>query len=103
MHVKEFILQIVEVVVIEVKASFQRTIRYPSLAFQQVDNLGENVIEGHGVTLRSASVSSLVPPKMTQNGDEEKGCPRGTAQKPSRGKIAERLPSDEAPSYRWAG
>jgi hypothetical protein len=48
MHVKEFILQVVEVVVIEVKASFQRTIGHTSLAFEEVDDLGENVIEGHG-------------------------------------------------------
>jgi hypothetical protein len=47
-HVKEFILQIVEVVVIEVEASFQRTVGYPSLAFEQCEYLGEDFIEGHG-------------------------------------------------------
>jgi len=46
-YVKEFILQIVEVVVIEVEASFQRTVGYPSLAFEEVNDLGKNVIEGH--------------------------------------------------------
>jgi hypothetical protein len=48
MHIEEFILQVVEVVVIEVEASFQRTIGYPSLAFELGDDLVENVIEGHG-------------------------------------------------------
>ena len=47
MHVEKFILQIVEVVVIEVEASFQRTVGYPSLAFEEVNDLGKNVIEGH--------------------------------------------------------
>jgi hypothetical protein len=44
---KQLVLQVVEVVVIEVKASFQRTIGYPSLALEEVDDLGKNVIEGH--------------------------------------------------------
>jgi hypothetical protein len=61
MHVEEFILQVVEVVVIEVEASFQRTIRYPSLAFEEVDDLGKNVIEGHGVTLHCAGFAVLYP------------------------------------------
>jgi hypothetical protein len=30
-----------------VEASFQRTIGYPSLAFEEVNDLGENLIEGH--------------------------------------------------------
>jgi hypothetical protein len=47
MHVEEFILQVVEVVVIKIEASLEGTIRYPSLAFQEVDDLGENLIEGH--------------------------------------------------------
>src|SRR5215471_8733822 len=46
-HIEEFVLQIVEIVVIEGKASLEGTIRYPSLAFQEVDDLGEDVIEGH--------------------------------------------------------
>jgi hypothetical protein len=47
MHVKEFILQVVEVVVIKVKASLEGAIGDASLAFEEVDDLGENVIEGH--------------------------------------------------------
>jgi len=46
-HVEEFVLEVVEVVVIKVKASFQRTIGYPSLALQKVNDLGKNFIEGH--------------------------------------------------------
>jgi hypothetical protein len=46
-HIEDFVLQIVEVVVIEIKSSLEGTIRYPSLAFQEVDNLGEDFIEGH--------------------------------------------------------
>jgi hypothetical protein len=46
-HVEEFILQIVEVVVIKVKSSFESTIGYTSLALQELDDLGENLVEGH--------------------------------------------------------
>jgi len=60
-HVKEFILQVVEVVVIEVKSSLEGTIRYPSLAFEEVNDLGENVIEGHRMTLHSAGFHCIVP------------------------------------------
>jgi hypothetical protein len=51
MHVKEFILQVIEVVVIEVKASLESTIRHTSLAFEEGDDLVEDVIECHGVLL----------------------------------------------------
>jgi hypothetical protein len=61
MHVEKFILQIVEVVVIEVKASLEGTIGHPSLAFQKVDDLGEDFIEGHEVTLHSAGFRCFVP------------------------------------------
>jgi hypothetical protein len=44
---KDFVFHVVEVVVIEIEASFQRTIGYPSLAFEEVDDLGKNCIEGH--------------------------------------------------------
>src|SRR5215831_2417142 len=47
MHVEDFILQIVEVVVIKVKASLEGTIGYPSLAFQQFNNLRQHLIKGH--------------------------------------------------------
>jgi hypothetical protein len=58
-HVEELILQVVEVGVIEVEASFQRTIGYPSLALQEVDDLGKNFIEGHGCS--STALASAVP------------------------------------------
>src|SRR5262249_17114612 len=48
MDIQEFIFQIVEVVVIEVKASFQRTVGDTSLTFEQFECLGEDFIEGHG-------------------------------------------------------
>jgi hypothetical protein len=44
---KQLVLQVVEIVVIEVKASLESTIRHTSLAFQQVKELGEDFIEGH--------------------------------------------------------
>jgi len=44
---KQLVLQVVEVVVIEVEASFQRTIGDSSLAFEEVNDVGKNVIEGH--------------------------------------------------------
>jgi hypothetical protein len=50
-NVKEFILQIVEVVVIKVEASFQRTIRHTSLAFQEGEDLFEDFVKCHGVLL----------------------------------------------------
>jgi len=63
-HVKDFLLQVVEVVVIEVKTSLEGTIGYPSLAFQEVDDLGEDFIEGH--TCPSAVwASPLCEHKMT--------------------------------------
>jgi hypothetical protein len=46
-HVEEFVLEVIEVVVVEVKASFQCTIGDSSLAFEEVNDLGKNVIEGH--------------------------------------------------------
>src|SRR4030095_5121007 len=48
MHVEEFILQVVEIVVIKVKASLEGTVGYTSLPFQEGDDLVENFIEGHG-------------------------------------------------------
>src|SRR5256885_10155335 len=47
MDIQEFILQIVEVGVIEVEASFQRTVGDTSLTFEQFECLGEDFIEGH--------------------------------------------------------
>jgi len=44
---KQLVLQVVEVVVIEVEASLEGTIGYPSLALKEVDDLGKNFIEGH--------------------------------------------------------
>jgi len=44
---QDFVFQVVEIVVIEVKSSLEGTIRYPPLAFQEVDNLGEHLIKGH--------------------------------------------------------
>jgi hypothetical protein len=61
MHVKEFILQVVEVVVIEVEASFQRTIGDPSLAFEKINDLGENVIEGHSRPSTALASAVLYP------------------------------------------
>jgi hypothetical protein len=46
-HIEEFCLQVLDIVVVDIKASLEGTIRYPSLAFEQVNDLGENVIEGH--------------------------------------------------------
>ena len=40
-------LDIFQVRIIEVKSSFEGTIGYPSLAFEEVDDLGENFVEGH--------------------------------------------------------
>ena len=51
MDIQEFILQIVEVVVIEVEASFQRTVGYTSLTFEQFECLGEDFVEGHATPL----------------------------------------------------
>jgi hypothetical protein len=45
--VDDFFLQVLDIVVINIKASLEGTIRDPPLAFEEVDDLGEDVIEGH--------------------------------------------------------
>src|SRR5439155_8711418 len=55
---KDFVFQVFEVVVIEVKTSFEGTIGYPSLAFEEVNDLGKNFIEGH--SRPSARLASAV-------------------------------------------
>jgi hypothetical protein len=47
-NIEDFFLQVLDIVVIDVKASLECPIRYTSLAFEQVNDLGENLIEGHG-------------------------------------------------------
>src|SRR5712691_8359682 len=44
---QDFVFQVFEIVVIDVKASFQRTIGHTSLTFEQFEYLGEDFIEGH--------------------------------------------------------
>jgi hypothetical protein len=46
-NIEDFFLQVLDIVVIDVKASLEGTIRDPSLAFEEVDDLGKNFIEGH--------------------------------------------------------
>ena len=48
-NIEDFFLQVVEVGVIKVETSCQRTIGDPSLAFEEGDNLFENFIKRHGV------------------------------------------------------
>jgi hypothetical protein len=45
---QQFVLEVFEVGIIDLKASSQRAIGHPPLALEQVENLGEEVIEGHG-------------------------------------------------------
>jgi hypothetical protein len=47
-HIEDFFLQVLDIVVIEVKTSLEGTIRYPSLTLEQFEHLGEDFIEGHG-------------------------------------------------------
>ena len=46
--INQFFLEDIEVLVIQIKAHLQGAIGYPSLALQEVDDLGKNFIEGHG-------------------------------------------------------
>jgi len=46
-NIEDFFLQVLDIVVIDIKASLDGTIRDPSLAFEEVNDLGKNVIEGH--------------------------------------------------------
>jgi hypothetical protein len=46
-NIENFFLQVLDIVAIDIKASLDGTIRDPSLAFEEVDDLGKNVIEGH--------------------------------------------------------
>jgi hypothetical protein len=48
MHVEEFFFEDIEILVIQIEAHLQGAIGDSSLAFQEVDDLGENLIEGHG-------------------------------------------------------
>src|SRR5262245_36937405 len=59
-HVEEFFFEDIEVFVIQIEAHLQCSIRYPSLAFEEVDDLGKNFIEGHGrcSTALTTAVSS---------------------------------------------
>ena len=61
----DLVFQVVEVVVIKVKASLEGTIGYPTLAFQQVNDLGEHLIEGHSRPFHCLDFPSLLAPKMT--------------------------------------
>jgi hypothetical protein len=76
---ENFSFQVFQVLLIEVKSSLEGTIGDPPLAFEQVDNLGENLIEGHGVNLRAAGVSSLTMAKMTYFLPERKGALRSNS------------------------
>jgi hypothetical protein len=58
---KDFVFQVVEVVVIEVTASLEGTIGYPSLAFEQFKDLGEHFIEGHSSPSTALASAVLYP------------------------------------------
>jgi hypothetical protein len=47
MHVEEFFFEDIEVLVIQIKAHLEGAIGHPPLAFEEVEDLGENRIEGH--------------------------------------------------------
>ena len=64
-NVENFIFQVVEVVVIEVEASFESTIGHSSLPFQECDDLGRGCRRMSWLNPHSAGVSSLIPSKMT--------------------------------------
>jgi acyl-CoA thioesterase FadM len=48
MYEQQFVLEVFEVVVVNVKPSLQRPIRHPPLALEQIEDWGEDVIEDHG-------------------------------------------------------
>jgi hypothetical protein len=60
-RVDEFVFHILQVMVIQIESPFQCPIRYPFLTLEQFEYLGEDVIEGHGVTLHCASFRCFVP------------------------------------------
>jgi hypothetical protein len=47
MHVEEFLFEDIQVLVIQIEAHLQGAIGHASLAFEEVDDLGKNFIEGH--------------------------------------------------------
>ena len=47
MHVEEFFFEDVQVLVIQIEAHLEGAIGYASLAFEEVNDLGEHFIEGH--------------------------------------------------------
>jgi len=71
--VDEFLLDVLQVRVIEVKPSFQRTIGDPFFSLEQFEDLGEHLIEGHGeVTLPLSMFPLLSVIKMPQSGSKGK-------------------------------
>ena len=46
--INEFFFQDIQVLVIQIEAHLQGAIGHTSLALQEIDDLGKNVIEGHG-------------------------------------------------------
>src|SRR5262249_11219578 len=72
LSVNQFFLEDIEVLVIQIEAHPQGAIGHPSLAFEEVDDLGEHFIEGHEVTFPLSGLFLSVSAKMTQNGSEGK-------------------------------
>src|SRR6516165_12201667 len=89
MHVEEFFLEHIEVLVIQIETHLEGTIRHPSLTFEQFECLGEDFIEGHrppsrrryGVQQTVWEWEKPVGLVIPQMGDKRKpqAWPRGTA------------------------
>lgn len=47
MNVEQFLLEDIQILIIDVKTHLERTRRHPSLPFQERDNLFEDVVECH--------------------------------------------------------
>src|SRR5262245_44253292 len=59
MYIEEFFFEDVQVLVIQIEAHLEGAIGYASLAFEEVNDLGEHFIEGHEHSSSNASRSAL--------------------------------------------
>src|SRR5215813_1264470 len=64
-NVEDFFLQVLDIVVIDIIASLEGTIRYPSLAFEERDDLGEDVVKRHTRSSPNSASNTLASCKST--------------------------------------
>jgi hypothetical protein len=59
--VNEFVLYILQIIIIQIESAFQGSVGDPFLPLKEVENLGENVIEGHSRPSTALASAVLYP------------------------------------------